>query len=106
DKVNAGGLSIGGLNGGVTVREMAAAFTYMGNGGLYYKPYTYYYVTDSDDNIIIDNRDIIPKQSYSQETAYIMNRLLHYNMTYGSHTNAAYARIDGWDICGKTGTTD
>ena len=106
DKVNAGGLSIGGLNGGVTVREMAAAFTYMGNNGLYYKPYTYYYVTDSDDNIIIDNRDTIPKQSYSQETAYIMNRLLHYNMTYGSHTNAAYARIDGWDICGKTGTTD
>lgn len=106
DKVNAGGLSIGGLNGGVTVREMAAAFTYMGNGGLYYKPYTYYYVTDSDDNIIIDNRDTIPKQSYSQETAYIMNRLLHYNMTYSAHTNAAYARIDGWDICGKTGTTD
>jgi penicillin-binding protein 1A len=106
DKVNAGGLSIGGLNGGVTVREMAATFTYMGNGGLYYKPYTYYYVTDADDNIIIDNRDTIPLQSYSQETAYIMNRLLHYNITYCAHTNAAYARVSNWDIIGKTGTTD
>ncbi len=106
DKVDAGGLSIGGLNGGVTVREMAAAFTYMGNGGKYYKPYTYYYVTDADDNIIIDNRDTIPKESYSPETAYIMNRLLHYNITYSAHTNAAYARINGWDIIGKTGTTD
>ena len=106
DKVNTGGLSIGGLNGGVTVREMAGTFTYMGNGGKYYKPYTYYYVTDSEDNIIIDNRDMIPKESYSPETAYIMNRLLHYNMTYCAHTNAAYARVDGWDIIGKTGTTD
>ncbi|MCD8026704.1 MAG: transglycosylase domain-containing protein [Clostridiales bacterium] len=101
-----GALSIGGMNGGVTVREMAAAYTYMGNGGLYYEPYTYYYVTDSEDNIIIDNRDAVPKQAYSAETAAIMNRLLHYNMTYSAHTNAAYARVDGWDIVGKTGTTN
>lgn len=106
DKDNTGGLSIGGLTGGVTVREMAATFTYMGNGGKYFKPYTYYYVTDADGNVIIDNRDAIPKESYSPSTAYIMNRLLHYNITYSSHTNAAYARVDGWDICGKTGTTD
>ncbi len=106
DKDNTGGLSIGGLTGGVTVREMAAAFTYIGNGGRYFKPYTYYYVTDADGNIIIDNRDAIPKTSYSPDTAYIMNRLLHYNMTYCAHTNAAYARVDGWDIIGKTGTTD
>lgn len=106
DKDNTGGLSIGGLTGGVTVREMAATFTYMGNGGKYFKPYTYYYVTDADGNVIIDNRDAIPKESYSPSTAYIMNRLLHYNITYSAHTNAAYARVDGWDICGKTGTTD
>ncbi len=106
DKSNTGGLSIGGLTGGVTVREMAATFTYMGNGGKYFKPYTYYYVTDSDGNVIIDNRDAIPKSSYTPDTAYIMNRLLHYNMTYCTHTNAAYARVDGWDIVGKTGTTD
>ncbi len=106
DRRNAGGLSIGGLTGGVTVREMAAAYTYLGNGGKYYKPYTYLYVTDSEDNIIIDNRDAVPKESYSPETAYIMNRLLHYNMTYCAHTNASYARVSGWDIVGKTGTTD
>ncbi len=106
DKSNTGGLSIGGLTGGVTVREMAATFTYMGNGGKYFKPYTYYYVTDSEGNVIIDNRDLIPKTSYSPDTAYIMNRLLHYNITYSAHTNAANARVDGWDIIGKTGTTD
>lgn len=101
-----GALSIGGVNGGVTVREMAAAYTYIGNGGLYYEPYTYYYVTDSEDNIILDNRDRIPKQAYSAETATIMNRLLHYNVENSVNTRAGYARISGWDIVGKTGTTD
>lgn len=106
DSQNTGALSIGGMNGGVTVREMAAAYTYLGNGGLYYEPYTYYYVTDSEDNIIIDNRENIPRQIYSAETASIMNRLLSYNVTYSAHTSANYARVSGWDIIGKTGTTD
>ena len=106
DKNNAGGLSIGGLNGGVTVREMAAGSVFMANGGLYYEPYTYYYVTDFEGNVILDNRNKLGKQCYSPETAYIINRLLNYNMTYCANTNAAYARISGWDIIGKTGTTD
>ncbi len=106
DGVNLGALSIGGMNGGVSVREMAAGYSYMGNGGLYYEPYTYYYVTDSEGNVIIDNRDRIPKQAYSPETAGIMNRLLHYNMVNCAHTNAYLARVQGWDILGKTGTTD
>lgn len=108
DAQNTGALSIGGMNGGVSVREMAAAYNFMGNGGLYYEPYTYYYVTDSEDNIIIDNRETVPKQAYSAETASIMNRLLSYNMTYTqfSHTGAGHAKISGWDVIGKTGTTD
>lgn len=106
DAQNTGALSIGGMNGGVTIREMAAAYTYLGNGGLYYKPYTYYYVTDSEGNIIIDNRDTVPQQAYTAETAGIMNRLLHYNIENSVHTSASYARVSGWDIIGKTGTTD
>ena len=42
DATNLGALSIGGLNGGVTVREMATAYQYMGNGGKVYDTYTYY----------------------------------------------------------------
>ncbi len=109
DSYQIGSLSIGGMVGGVSVREMAAAYTYLGNGGLYYSPYTYYYVTDSEGNVIIDNRDRVPRQAYSSETATIMNRLLHYNMetvTSTEHTYANYAVIPGWDIVGKTGTTD
>ncbi len=98
--------SLGGMNGGVTVREMAAAYTFIGNGGMYYEPYTYYYVTDRNDKILLDNRNNIPIQVYSDETASIMNRLLKYNVNNCKHTTAAYAAVYGWEIAGKTGTTN
>ena len=69
DSVNLGGLSLGGLSGGVTVREMASAYNYLITGGKYYEPYTYYYVTDQNDNIILDNRSNDGVQVYSEETA-------------------------------------
>lgn len=106
DGQQVGALSIGGMTGGVTAREMAAAYQYLGNGGQYYEPYTYYYVTDNNDKIIIDKRDKLPKQAYSDETAAIMNRELHYNIETSHNTQAWNARIDGWDIIGKTGTTN
>ena len=101
-----GALSLGGMEGGVTVREMAAAMEYVGNGGLYYEPYTYYYVLDQYDNPILDNRNNTPIEAYTEETAYKMNRVLNYNVDTSTHTNSNYAAISGWEICGKTGTTD
>lgn len=106
DAVNVGALSIGGMEGGVTVREMAAAVEYVGNGGLYYKPYTYYYVTDQNGTVILDNRNNAPIEAYTEETAYQMNRLLKYNVETSQHSASPYAAISGWDIVGKTGTTD
>ena len=106
DSQNMAGLSIGGFHGGSTVRDMAKAYTLLGNGGKSYKPYTYYYVTDADDNVIIDNRDQDPIQALTVETAAIVNRLLNYNIQTSHSTNAGETRIPGWDIIGKTGTTD
>lgn len=106
DSVNLGGLSLGGLGGGVTVREMASAYGYFITGGIHYESFTYYYVTDQNDGIILDNRNNEGVRVYSEETAGIMNRLLHYNVTTSQHTQAWRARVSGWDIIGKTGTTD
>lgn len=106
DAVNVGALSIGGMEGGVTVREMAAAMQYIGNGGLYYEPYTYYYVTDQNDTIILDNRNNTPIEAYTPETAYKMNRLLRHNVLTSTHSASQYAQVTGWDVVGKTGTTD
>ena len=101
-----GALSLGGMEGGVNVREMAAAMEYVGNGGQYFAPYTYYYVTDQNGTIILDNRNNSPTEAYTPETAYKMNRVLKYNVDTSSHTHSSLAAISGWEICGKTGTTD
>ncbi len=106
DRYATASLSLGGMNGGVSVREMANAYTYLMNGGMHYEPYTYYYVTDSRDNIILDNRDRVGVQAYSKDTATIMNRLLNYNIDNCAHTQAWNAAVYGWEICGKTGTTN
>ena len=107
DKENLAGLSIGGFYGGTTVEEMTASYQMFCNGGYYYEPYTYYYVTDSDGNVILDNRDRgKPDQIISSETSTIMNRLLHDVVNSGGEALGYRAKIDGWDIIGKTGTTD
>lgn len=96
---------IGGLTHGVTVQEMTAAYQIFGNGGKYYKPYTYYYVTDHDGNVIsgMDNRSSVPTQAVSSSTATIMNKLLNNVMQNGT---GEQANISGWQTFGKTGTTD
>lgn len=106
DSSSIGALSLGGMAGGVTVREMAAGIQYIGNGGLYYEPYTYYYVTDANGTIILDNRNNVPTEVYSPDVAYEMNRVLKYNVETSTHSNSMNAGIYGWEIAGKTGTTD
>ena len=98
-------MAIGGLKYGVTVREMTAGYQIFGNEGKYYKPYTFYYVTDHDGNVIdgLDNRQEIPKQAISSSAATIMYRLLNNVMTHGLGINA---NISGWETFGKTGTTN
>ncbi len=97
---------IGGLKYGVTVREMTAGFQIFGNGGKYYKPYTYYYVTDHDGNVIsgMDNRSETYTQAISSSSATIMNKLLASVMLYGN--TGWRASVSGWQEFGKTGTTD
>lgn len=107
DSENMAGLSIGGFYGGTTVQEMTSSYQMFCNGGYYYEPYTYYYVTDNDGNILLDNRDIgKPDQIISAESATIMNRLLYDVVNSGGEALGYRAKINGWDIIGKTGTTD
>lgn len=98
-------LATGGMDEGVTVWDMTAAFATFGNGGNYYKPYTYYYVLDHDGAPILDNREPTPSKAMSEVNANIMNKLLHMPI-YGGEGTGNEVQIDGLDIFGKTGTTD
>ncbi|MBR1779286.1 MAG: transglycosylase domain-containing protein [Clostridia bacterium] len=96
-------LALGGLNIGVTVREMVAAYQIFGNGGIYNKPYTYLYVLDRNGKVLLDNRDNIGIRAISSKTATVMNRLLRNVITSGT---GKAANIPNWDIVGKTGSTN
>lgn len=98
-------MALGGLTNGATVREMTAAFQIFGNSGVYNKPYTYYYVRDKDNNVIIDHRDQAGEQVMSAENATVMNKLL-LKPIYGEEATAYQLADLDVEIFGKTGTTD
>lgn len=105
DEFSLSALAAGGTHVGVTVLEMTAAFQIFGNGGQYNKPYSYFYVKDRDDKVILDNRYNSPVRAISPQTATIMNKLLR-NVVVGSEGTGRGANIDNWNIVGKTGTTN
>ena len=98
-------LATGGTHNGVTPLELAASYQIFGNGGKYNKPSTYFYVTDKNGEIILDNRNLSSKQVIKEDTAYVMNRLLR-QVIVGKEGTGRMAYIDNWDIVGKTGTTN
>ncbi|QAT49292.1 transglycosylase [Caproiciproducens sp. NJN-50] len=96
-------MAVGGMTQGITVEEMTAGFQMFGNGGKYYKPYTFYYIEDHDGNVIVDNRDEVPTQAISSVASTIVHKLLNNVMQHGTGITA---NISGWDVFGKTGTTN
>lgn len=97
-------LAVGGTNTGVTTLEMAAAFATFGNGGQYFKPYSYYKVLDRNNDVILDNTKNESQQAIKQKTA---------NQSLGMMTRAvvqsngtAYgSKIGRFQTFAKTGTT-
>ncbi len=104
DKTMAG-MSIGALTDGVTLLEMAGAYQYIGNGGIYTEPYSYTHVLDAQGNIVLE-KEITPERVVSYETATIMNRLLQRVTTAQYGTGTASKFRQDIPIAGKTGTTD
>ncbi len=96
-------LATGGLTNGTTTVEMAAAYATFGNGGLYYEPYAYYKVTNSQGTqILLSNEEPRGEQVISAETSDIVCELLQSVSTssYGSAPN-----VRKFQIMAKTGTT-
>ena len=96
-------LATGALTNGTTTVEMAAAYATFGNGGLYYKPYVYYKVTNSSGSeIVLSNENPVSQRAISEETSDIMCELLQTVDTsyYGTASN-----VRKFQIMAKTGTT-
>ncbi len=95
-------LALGGLTNGVTVLEMASAYSTFPNDGLYIEP-TFY--TRVEDNL---GKTVLVKEqkrntAFKSITAFYVNELLKGVVSSGT---AAGSGISGMDTAGKTGTTD
>ncbi len=99
-------LGMGGTNVGVTTMQEAAAYATFGNGGIYYKPTTYYKVTDQRDQVILEVAPD-PIVAMSDDTATVMNHLLR-NVVDGPQGTGAEARkyITHLPVYAKTGTSN
>jgi len=98
-------LATGALTNGTTTVEMAAAYATFGNGGFYYKPYSYYKVTNSNGTqILLSNEDpeLKKEQVISGETSDIMCELLQ---TVDTSYYGTASTVRKFQIMAKTGTT-
>lgn len=94
-------MALGEPHYGITVREMAQAYTALANDGVFTYSRTYTMVKDRSGKIILDNQ---PQtiQAFSQNTARTMTYMLNNAATYGTGSES---RLSNMPVAGKTGTT-
>ncbi len=100
---NLAALALGGLTKGVTNVELTAAYCSFANKGVYIQPTTYTKILSHSDDIIYEKKQEKNK-AFSEETAGIMLNLLKSVVSNGTGSSARFS--GGYDIAGKTGTTD
>ncbi len=98
------GLGLGYLEDGITPLELCAAYQIFGSGGIYTAP-TYIDKIELSDGTLLYEAPRDGKRVISEETAYIVNRLMRSNVVMPDGLGNA-AAIDGVEVCGKTGTVD
>lgn len=94
-------LALGQLTNGVTVREMAQAYSVLVNDGTFTESRTYSRVLDSNGNVVLDN-------PASQRSAVRVNAARNMiDMMVGSVTGGTSggAGFYGMEVAGKTGTS-
>ena len=97
-------LCIGATNTGPSVINLANAYMPYGNKGRYYKASIISKCVDvMTGDYIINNEKREYEQAVSEETAYIMNRLMENVITDGTGTAAA---LWSTPLVGKTGTSE
>ena len=95
-------LALGQFTNGVTVREMAQAYTSLVNDGVMTRGRTYYMVTDENDAVVLDNRVSEKTQVFKANTARHITNMLQGVMTGGTGVEA---QLGAQVAAGKTGTT-
>lgn len=97
-------LATGGLTNGATLVELTAAYQIMGNGGMYYKPYFYSKVVDSNGKTVLE-QDTTGKRAISEDSAWITNRMM-LKVIEDPYGTGQHAKLGNVEVVGKTGTAN
>lgn len=99
---NVAAMALGALTSGFTPAEMAGAYSAIANDGKYIEPISFTKVEDSSGRVILENTQKT-NEVVSPQVAYIMKDILKTTTNYNYATNA---QLEGFDIGGKSGTTN
>ena len=98
-------MALGAFTDGITLTSLAAAYAIMGNGGLYYEPYLYSKVVDSDGRIVLA-QNVVGERVISSDTAWITNRFMRTVITDDTGGTGPNASLGDIEVVGKTGTAN
>ncbi|MDO4322261.1 MAG: penicillin-binding transpeptidase domain-containing protein [Lachnospiraceae bacterium] len=96
-----GNVALGYLEAGVTVEQMLENYQVFVSGGMRRTLRAVDYIEDKDG--VRRTEPDMPQQIFSEDTAYIVNRMLKGVVENGGTGEAA--ALEGVDLCGKTGTS-
>ena len=95
-------LALGALHYGITLENLVNAYIPYGNKGVFNDAHIVTRIEDSTQEVIYEN-DGNARYAVSEETAWVMNRLLKNVVENGTGTAA---KLSNKVVVGKTGTTD
>ena len=103
DMHNYSGVTVGGFNEGLHLSEVVGAYMIFGNGGRKYELSYINYIEDAQGKVIYEKTDGY-KQAISEDSAYVMNRMMQkvVNDPQGTGRNA---KLITTDLVAKTGTS-
>ncbi|MCM3721576.1 transglycosylase domain-containing protein [Solibacillus isronensis] len=96
------GLALGGLSEGVSPLQMAQAYSTFPNDGVMVAAHSIQKIEDADGEVIAKwhhNETSVTKPLVAQEITYMLKGVVE----EGSAKNA---QVEGWEVAGKTGTTE
>ncbi|MCD8366339.1 MAG: penicillin-binding protein 2 [Clostridiales bacterium] len=92
-----------GQNFNVTMIQLASAYCSLVNGGYYYLPHVVKELTDEDGNTVESIDPTLLKTTVSSETSETISQYLANVVEEGTGSTA---KVDGYSMCGKTGTAE
>jgi stage V sporulation protein D (sporulation-specific penicillin-binding protein) len=92
-----------GQNCNVTMIQQIAAYCSVVNGGTDYEPQVVRQVKNSDGALVWENDGVVVRETVSESTAEYLKEALFDVVDIGTGKNA---KIDGYEIWGKTGTAE